>query len=309
MKLFQSVVINFHTIDSYDWLDSIFCFLTRSYNIVSLSELENFYYRDNRLKSFCHITFDDGDSSFYHIVYPLLKKHRFPVSLYVSPKIIRERVNYWFQEIHNYNRNKLLSITERHINNIIPDKEKIPLEEVLKALPLNSILAIIDQYQTETATPAKQPINLTVDQLKELDASGLVTIGAHTMNHPILSNETVEECETEIRHSVEGLSNLLNKEVISFAYPNGVPNLDFGQREKNILKKNNIRIALSMENRPINKKGDPLSVPRIGIHYGGAEFFLLKLLSGKYWENIRRLFKGKTEIDYRKELHCLLDKK
>ena len=33
---------------------------------------------------------------------------------------------------------------------------------------------------------------MSIEQLKEIDRDGLVTIGAHTMNHPILANENDE---------------------------------------------------------------------------------------------------------------------
>ncbi len=307
MKLFPSTVINFHAIYDYHWMDGIFSLLKRLYKIVPLSELESFYYEGGRLKNAGHITFDDGDISFYNIVYPLLKKHNIPVSIYVSPKAAKERINFWFQEIREYDDHKLMSVINSNIKFSKDTKEAKSIRAILKSLPLNQILAILEQYRCETNTSVKPPMNMTINQLRELDASDLVTIGAHTLNHPILKNESNKECETEIKNSIEGLSEILNKEITCFAYPNGSPGLDFDHREINILKDNNIKTAFSTENKALSKNDNPLSIPRNGISYGSKSFVFIKLLSGKRWVEIKKLLKGKQEDDQRRDVIDLLN--
>ncbi len=302
MKLFPSTIINFHAIYDDHWMDSIFSLLKQLYKIIPLSEVESFYYEGVKLKNTCHITFDDGDISFYNIVYPLLKKHNIPVSIYVSPKVAKERINFWFQEIREYDDHKLRSIINSNIKFSKETEEAKPTRAILKSLPVNQILAILEQYRRETNSPVKPPMNMTVDQLRELDASDLVTIGAHTLNHPILKNESDKECETEIINSIEGLSGILNKEITCFAYPNGSPGLDFDHREIDILKENNIKTAFSTENKALSRDDNPLSIPRNGISYGSNSFVLIKLLSGKRWGTIKKYLKGKQEEDHRRDL-------
>jgi len=303
LKIFPSTVINFHTIYDYHWMDNIFNLLKRMYNIVPLSELESYYYEENkRLSNACHITFDDGDVSFYEIVYPLLKKHNLPVSIFVSPKVAKEQTNFWFQEISNYDEKKLLPIIVKNCNLNPADIEGKPINAIMKSLPLDLISAIINQYQHDTKTQIKPPMNMTVNQIKEINNSGLVTLGAHTLNHPILKNESDERCRIEIKHSVEELSNLIENEVICFAYPNGKPFVDYDQREINYLRDSTIKLAFSTENRRISKSDQPLSIPRNGISHGSSSFVITKLLAGKRWDILKRLLKGKLEEDYRKEL-------
>ena len=110
MALFPSTVINFHAVYDEKWMDSIFSLLKRIYQIVPVSALEAHYYEGRKLRHACHITFDDGDESFYHTVFPLLVKHQMSVSIYVSPKAAKERTNFWFQEIRDYDRQKMLSV-------------------------------------------------------------------------------------------------------------------------------------------------------------------------------------------------------
>lgn len=58
-------------------------------------------------------------------------------------------------------------------------------------------------------------------QLKEIAESGLVEIGAHTVNHATLKGMSEELAKYEIEESKKQLEQLLNIPVFSFAYPNG----------------------------------------------------------------------------------------
>jgi peptidoglycan/xylan/chitin deacetylase (PgdA/CDA1 family) len=66
-----------------------------------------------------------------------------------------------------------------------------------------------------------KPGYLTGEQVKEIAASGLVEIGAHTMHHQNLTYLSLKDAEAEIEQSKEGLEALLATPVQSFAYPYG----------------------------------------------------------------------------------------
>jgi peptidoglycan/xylan/chitin deacetylase (PgdA/CDA1 family) len=61
-------------------------------------------------------------------------------------------------------------------------------------------------------------------------------IGAHTVNHPIVSRLSIDEAEREISKSKTTLENVLGHPVRAFAYPNGQPG-DFGPEHEAILEK------------------------------------------------------------------------
>jgi peptidoglycan/xylan/chitin deacetylase (PgdA/CDA1 family) len=65
---------------------------------------------------------------------------------------------------------------------------------------------------------------LTWDQVRELDGSGLITIGAHTLDHENLAGLTPAEQRTEIFDSKAGLEQELGHPVRHFAYPYGAYN-------------------------------------------------------------------------------------
>lgn len=259
MKLLPNTIIVLHEIHDPNWLDNAFKILKRNYNMIAAEELENYYYNSANLKNSCHVTFDDGDKGFYENILPIVKKHKVPVSTYVSPKMAAEQKNFWFQEIKGYNDEKMIEI----INQVTNNKKDIQPQFVkpfLKTLKLNVIWEIIHLYQKETNEPPKKPMNMTIDQLKELKSSGLVEIGAHTLNHPILINEEEDFAKIEIEKSIDLLGDILNSEIKYFAYPNG----NYSNREIEILRNKGIKLAFSTKKDKISLENNNYSIPRSG---------------------------------------------
>jgi peptidoglycan/xylan/chitin deacetylase (PgdA/CDA1 family) len=67
---------------------------------------------------------------------------------------------------------------------------------------------------------------VTAEQLKQMAAAGM-TIGAHTVHHPILALESAETARAEITQSKAILEQILAQPVHYFAYPNGKFAIDF----------------------------------------------------------------------------------
>ena len=110
-------------------------------------------------------------------------------------------------------------------------------------MQINQIHEIIKQYREKNHTPKKLFQNMTVSNLKEVNQSGLVTIGAHTINHPVLKNENDVTSKYEINESINDLSGILNREIKYFSYPNGIPGIDFSERERTYLRESGIQLA------------------------------------------------------------------
>lgn len=260
MKILPNTVICFHEVHDQVLLNNTIESLKNNYHIIAMEELEAYYYDNKNLKNSCHLSFDDGDSSFYRNVLPVIKKHKIPVSTYVSPSMARNQKNFWFQEIAGYQTEKLLEITRKVTREEAENIKSVDLKKFLKTQQLEVIWEIIGSYQKKTNTPMKAPMNMTEEQLIEVKSSGLVDIGAHTLNHPILPNETHETAMQEITGSIDQLSDLLNCPIRYFVYPNG----DYGEREMNILKDKGIKLAFTTERDKISALSNPLSIPRSG---------------------------------------------
>lgn len=86
-----------------------------------------------------------------------------------------------------------------------------------------------------------RPNNLDTWQLKEIASSGLVEIGAHTMNHAYLSGLSRPRIESEVVQSKKYLEKILGIKIVSFAYPGGA----FDNTVVDVVKKAGFRSAVT----------------------------------------------------------------
>lgn len=298
MKFLPNIILNFHAIKDPKWFEHILKIIQYLYHPVSYEDIENYYRNGKTLKHACHITFDDGHISFYETVFPLLKQYNIPASIFVSPKVITERTNFWFQEISDYDFNILNELVNKQLG--ITDDDS-PVKAKLKSLQIKEIWEIISAYQEQTQTPPKSCMNMNIQQIKEVHQSGLVHIGAHTLTHPILKNENDDSVQYEIGNSISELSKLLDMPIHSFAYPNGKPGFDFGEREMNILKQHDIRLAFTTEERTLRINDNLMSVPRSGFEGGSTPYIYVKLMSGGNVNWLKKVINKRDEQSYREK--------
>jgi peptidoglycan/xylan/chitin deacetylase (PgdA/CDA1 family) len=277
----------FHDVKDDKWFVKTIELLKRYYTIISIEDVDIFYNQNKTYKSSCVLSFDDGDESFYHTIFPILKKLKIPAVLYVSPKRILNRKNFWFQEIRGYDEIKLKEIIADYLSikhNLI---RNLNIISVLKCLKIHQIEEIISIYKRKINIANINCVLVTSEQLIEMHKSSLVTIGAHTQNHPILANEDDQSSEYEISHSINELSVILNSEVKYFAYPNGIKYLDYTQREIDTLNKNGISITVSTNINHFNNSENRQEVPRMGISYGSNVHIIGKIILGKHWAKLK----------------------
>lgn len=301
------LVLIFHREESPTIFEDILIGLKRKYTLVSIQELEQIILEKKTVKNICHITFDDGEESFYNIVYPLLKKYSVPATLFVSPFIAFNKSNFWFQEIEEFDPIKFKTFILSKINLLESEFKTATYPSILKCLRISKIKELISDYQFQENLKISTFKNMTFEQILEVEKSKLITIGAHTQNHPILLNETDEKSHYEITTSIKELEKRLGHSIKYFAYPNGEEGLDFGEREVDILKKENISLAFSTEYDHLSYKMNRYKIPRMYFpQFAGLKssnpILLTRLLIGKKLNKL--FFKRRTQSFMRKE--CLL---
>jgi peptidoglycan/xylan/chitin deacetylase (PgdA/CDA1 family) len=304
----MGVIINFHEVNDPVWFENTVNYLKRKYDPVQLPELISLFNNGSSLDRVCHIMVDDGDRSFYNVIYPILKKNKLPATIFVSPYAAANRVNFWFQEIVGYDKEKLLKIISEVADINVKSLVKYSLIYIFKCLTIDIILEIINRYQ-KVYMPDKKPCqNMSVNELMEIENSGLVTIGAHTLRHPILANEELTISKKEIESSITDLADILGHAIHYFAYPNGIPGLDFGQREMDILTNSGCTHSFSNESGNLNYSSSLLSIPRFSLTcMESLSYMKIKLSFGSKWNTIMTLKPG-SEINNRKALKKLIEK-
>ncbi|MDX2253884.1 MAG: polysaccharide deacetylase family protein [Pseudanabaenaceae cyanobacterium bins.39] len=113
-------------------------------------------------------------------------------------------------------------------------------------------------------TGGKKP-KATWDQLREMQASGLITIASHTVNHLNLKDLDAEQIAKEVNDSKKVLEKELQIPINYFTYPEG----DFTNVAREQLIKAGYKAALSMsldpnQERVANESEDLMSIMRFG---------------------------------------------
>lgn len=239
------------------------CALKERFRMVSGKEVRACCAGALTLKNACHVTIDDGWLSTYEVFFPILKELRIPASIFVSPKACAEGGAFWYQQ---YEKSDEARLKELMIARGLFREEvrAFPLELIFKELPVDVVLDVLAEYRAAQGKGVPARAVVTPEQLREMADSGLVEVGAHTLTHPILANETAERAEREISESVALLREMLERPVESFAYPNGLPWLDFGAREIEAVRKSGVRCAYSVRPGTFGRGNDAFAIPRVG---------------------------------------------
>lgn len=232
------------------------------YQLISQQELHDCIIGKSKLKNSCHLTVDDGWRSTYDVIFPVLKKYQIPFSIFVSPEIVRTGKNFWYYTMKNCDEDILKHmLVEKSFYK--EEAVKYPFDLLAKEIPTKEIYALLDEYkQINHLTENRGFINNF--ELLEMHASGLVEVGAHTLSHPILANESSETSKQEIQQSVILLSEMLGHAVKSFAYPNGLYGPDFTDREISYVKECGVELAFSVDPGYLTSRVNPLAIPRVG---------------------------------------------
>lgn len=294
--LFQSTntVICFHQIPSRQWFRRVLETLRAFYRFVSADELEDYYYGGRSFNSRCLLRFDDGDRSFYEHAFPVLKDLALPAVLFVSPQVLSGGSNYWFQDMGRFQR----CLPDSAIKETIGAVTGWPIDKIVKydvlalsmSLEFQQLQKVLERLGEISGAGFENGQNIRDDELKEISRSGIVTVGAHTMNHPILANEEDSLAAAEISRSISELSRVLDREVRHFAYPNGLRGLDFGEREKGVLKARGVKLAYCGETGFFGRRTDPFEIPCLGVSgdRGSRKLRLIaKFLLAPVWDRMK----------------------
>jgi peptidoglycan/xylan/chitin deacetylase (PgdA/CDA1 family) len=157
--------------------------------------------------------------------------------LWVSANIFRKQLTYLrahrytpilFSEIKKFEKNStalpgkpvLITFDDGYANNY---EEAFPL---LKNFGMKGNIFLVYEtigkdnvwHEPETESRIKM---LTKEQILEMQESGLVEFGSHTMRHRNLSRAESQDVVWEVTESKKRLTELLGREVTAFAYPYG----------------------------------------------------------------------------------------
>ena len=173
------------------------------------------------------LTFDDGLRNHVDQAYPVLRELGLPATFFVCPGLIESGRWLWNHVIRARLRRvsdaqlsalaQTLRTTSPGIEGIVAWMKTLALEQRHAAeARIREVTA--DFVPTAEEREAYDPLEW--DDLRRLDPS-LITVGSHTVEHPILSTLEDEQIEFELRRSRAWLEEALGRPVDLFCYPNG----------------------------------------------------------------------------------------
>jgi peptidoglycan/xylan/chitin deacetylase (PgdA/CDA1 family) len=138
------------------------------------------------------------------------------------------------------------------------------ISRVLRSLEVDERQAIIAKLRSIFPTggyPIARSRAMTRDEIRSLAADGLVTIGAHTVTHPVLPELDVDACSREIVQSKTDCEALTGAPVDGFAYPYG----ELDAKTRASVRAAGFRFACAAQHKPIAASSDVFALRRLHV--------------------------------------------
>ncbi len=267
-------------------------FLKENFNILPLTEVVDRVETGQSLGGCCSITFDDGWQDNFAHAFPILNKYKVPATVFLTSGFIGTTRLFWADELSYYlqhldietviGQSLVLDRFFKEISRTVGRKARLEqaIEILKRYLPdeREDILAYL-----RTVHPAHPPKRFLMswDEAREMQASGMVSFGAHTANHVILNQVSIHQAEEEILCSRQQLENHLGRPIDLFAYPNG----NFNKDLQAILKRHGFTGAVTTSKGWVGNETALLEIPRIGIHEDVSQtipLFFARILLKKF---------------------------
>lgn len=225
--------------------------LKRRFDIVPLGTLAAAA-ADGAIGRMAALTFDDGLRSNVSVAYPILRKLAIPATFFVCPGLVDRAAWLWTHEVRR--RLARLGLSAQRVESFVEWMKRL---ELTARKGVEARLAAATPDFAPTAEERSHYDLASWDELRRLDPA-IVTIGSHTLTHPILPCTPAAEIETEVRESRRALEERLQRPIDFFAYPNG--DLDSVSEES---VRRHYRGAVTAEHGFVRRGTDAQLLPRL----------------------------------------------
>ncbi|MCG7870657.1 MAG: polysaccharide deacetylase family protein [Candidatus Thiodiazotropha lotti] len=269
-----------------DTFDAQMRYIRDNFTVLSICELNEIIdsgnWRQGDGKRYCVITFDDGWNDFYENAFPILQKHDLPAALFLPTGFIDHNRKMWIDLYGELLSAKLdlglrpeFTISSNHSQILdylvnLKGSYRSQLENGINELKRYSgseIDSILSQFGNliEKESRSRESDFVNWNQVNEMKASGLVTIGSHTVNHEILTN--IEDTGVVQSELLDSRDELLDRAVMdslcmTFCYPNGNHSKDLSK----LVSDSGYHLAVTTQRGWNTIDDDRAMLKRIGMH-------------------------------------------
>lgn len=211
------------------------------------------------------ITFDDGYADNAETALPILREFAAPATVFVTARDDGASREFWWDELESL----LLADTQDRWNVMQPPLHPRHVEYLnyfnqMRNLPAAEQQHTLDELSLALGRPRDvRPTQrvMTDDQLRELAASRLVDIGAHTLSHPVLSAMSEDVQRREIQESKARLESIISAPVRTFSYPYGTRK-DYTPATVACVREAGFSLACSNFSGTVTAPSYPFQLPR-----------------------------------------------
>jgi peptidoglycan/xylan/chitin deacetylase (PgdA/CDA1 family) len=225
-------------------------------------------------RPFIAFTLDDGYADNFGLAYPIFSRHQVPFTVFVTTGFVDHTVPIWWVLLETLIRERdCVVLSDRILPTCtLPEKNAayVRIDELVKSLAADRLSAFFDELLG--ANPGTQAradalsAALTWADLRTMAATGLATVGCHTVTHRPLRRLEQEACEIEILVARDRITAELDKAPRYFAYPYGGPD-DVGTVAPAIVANADFEAAFSLNRMLLRRFDDETAyqVPRIVV--------------------------------------------
>ncbi|MCP4650119.1 MAG: polysaccharide deacetylase family protein [PVC group bacterium] len=258
-------------------------YLSKQYQFISLSQALG-YIKSGKIPEDCIVlTFDDGYRCNYERVLPILKKYRVPATVFVTTDSINDKNILWYDQL-NYavaktKKTELELWGNKYLLSSVGERKKVYVDMCsrLKAMDNKEKIIMLDKIlsmlEVDKDKLLEKRLMLNWEEIKQMQQSGLVEIGAHSITHPILTKISSEQAKEEIVKSKQILEEKLGTEVRHFAYPNG----DYNAELTHIVRDSGYESACTVNYEEQNNSTKIYALNRKGFTFEDFRVFTVKI--------------------------------
>ena len=288
------------------FLSSVVKLLRRSrVDVISLDELHRRLTQGDFKHRFVCLTFDDGYRDTLKYAYPILKAAEMPFAVYVATSFPDRLGELWWLALEAViARNSRVGLVIDGKNRTFDcgslEEKRALYEELywwLRRRPQQSEVRdvardLAARYSVDIAAFCKE-LCMDWQELAQLAADPLVTIGAHTVNHPMLAKLPEKSARSEMELSRSVIEAALGARPQHLAYPFGDPT-SAGPREFALAQELGFKTAVTTRPGVIFRSHSEhlTALPRISLNGDYQQLrYVRVLLSGAataMWNGFRR---------------------
>lgn len=206
----------------------------RKVNLVSLAEVRRRLREQDYSNRFVAFTLDDGYRDNLEFAWPIFRKHDVPATLFIASNFPEGQGFLWWTLLERVvaSSDRVEIEMQKGVTRVFdcasPEAKQKVYDEIygwLRGLAdetalRQAVTSLCERYNVDPLGPCKE-LCMNWDELKTLRAEPLISIGAHTVTHPMLKKCDVDTVKNELVQSRVAIGQALGTMPVDFAYPVG----------------------------------------------------------------------------------------